>query len=111
MLIKKSKKVYAVSDTFGGDAMIPYSNSLLGIFYTEEDAWHSIEIAMNIFINDRNDNDELVYLNPIIHIIPDMKVVKAVIPIIPIKYRRGSITYRYHEYLITKTKITEFKDD
>lgn len=105
------QEVYVVIDRCGPNFMLDQDIiSIPSVCYSEEDAWKSIELALNNFISGK-DGDPYIsgrttIPNPTIQIYPGLKTVTVEIPILC--GCNGSVISRHHCYEIVKKSITTF---
>jgi len=105
------QEVYVVIDHCGPNLMSDQDSIfILSVCYSEEDAWQSIEIALNNFISGKDGDpyisERMIIPNPIIQIYPELKTVTVKIPILCGCNSSGII--RHHYYRIVKKGITIF---
>ena len=105
------QEVYVVIDRCGPNLMSDQDSIfILSVCYSEEDAWQSIEIALNNFISGKDDDpyisERMIIPNPIIQIHPRLKAVTVEIPILC--GCNGSVINRYHYYRIVRKSIITF---
>ena len=105
------QEVYVVIDRCGPNLTWDQDIiSISSVCYSEEDAWQSIEIALNNFISDKDDDPYIsgrtIIPNPIIQIYPKLKTVTVEIPILC--GCNSSVINRYHYYRIVRKSITTF---
>ena len=110
--IDSGQEVYVVIDRCGPNLMSRQDSiSILSICYSEEDAWKSIELALNDFISGKDGDpyisERMIIPNPVINIYPNkLKALTVKIPLLC--GCDDSVVCRYHSYRIVKKSIATF---